>query len=73
MPTDLTTPSAPPTDAEGRTLVRSTIRPDVELWATDTEVADLERNGLLLDGSAPRPEDAGAAPARARKTETKES
>lgn len=55
------------TDSEGRTLVRSTIQPDQELWVTDTERLDLERSGLLIDSAVPRPEDAGAAPARSRK------
>lgn len=55
-----------PVDDQGRTLVRTTIRPDVEVWVDDAERLDLERAGLLIDSSTPRPEDAGAAPARRR-------
>lgn len=75
MPTDDLTAgqAAPPTDSEGRTLVRSTIQPDVELWVTDAELLDLERAGILLDSAKPRPEDAGAAPARRKTAESKEA
>lgn len=64
-------PDAPlpaPIDDQGRTLVRTTIRPDVESWVDPAERIDLERAGLLVDSSVPRPEDAGAAPARRRAT-----
>lgn len=57
-----------PTDETGRTLVRTTINPDRELWVDDSERLDLERAGLLVDSAIPRPEDEGAAPARPRKT-----
>jgi hypothetical protein len=66
MPPDIKPP--PIVDAYGRTLVRTTIEPHREIWVTDAERVDLHRNGLLLDSSAPRPEDAGAAPARKRTT-----
>jgi hypothetical protein len=61
-----------PTDTSGRTLVRTSIRPDVEVWVDPAERLDLERAGLLLDSTTPRPEDAGAAPARRTTRTTKE-
>lgn len=73
MPEPTDTPAADrPTDSQGRTLVRSTIQPDRELWVDDAERLDLERAGLLLDSAKPRPEDAGAAPARRKPTDSKE-
>lgn len=68
MPPDIKPP--PIVDAYGRTLVRTTIEPHREIWVTDAERVDLRRSGLLLDSTAPRPEDAGAAPARKRTTTT---
>jgi hypothetical protein len=61
-------PPSAPIDEQGRTLVRSTIEPHRELWVDESERLDLERSGLLVDSDKPRPEDAGAAPARRRAT-----
>lgn len=71
MPEPTDTPAADrPTDAQGRTLVHTTIQPDRELWVDDAERLDLDRAGLLLDSATPRPEDAGAAPRRKTSTDT---